>query len=179
MSVERASQTAGRPLHHSVTPAIKKTFPSAEKPQLILNDRPSKLYCRALWRAFALRDAANTDFVIFPLPPSRPVPPPLARGVAGEWHVSFNGPGAAGRWLHAKKLKKASFIRDFMCRLLSAGPAVKLVKNGGRTRSQLVVAYRSLLTRRRNACTARKTTCWRCFTLSGTFYNIPPMDSSF
>lgn len=34
-----------------------------------------------------------------------------------------------------------------MCRLLSAGSAVRLVKNGSRTRSRLVVAYRSLLTR--------------------------------
>lgn len=70
------SEPAARPLHHNV---IKKIFPSVEKPQLILNDRPSKLYCRALChRAVGCSQYRFCDF--FPLV-----------GWVGEWHVSFNG----------------------------------------------------------------------------------------
>lgn len=97
-----ASQTAGRPLHHSVTPAIKKTFPSAEKPQLILNDRPSKLYCRALWRPFAA-GCSQYRFCDFS---SAPLAAASLWG-AGEWHVSFNGPRSGWPLATREKTEKS------------------------------------------------------------------------
>lgn len=94
---------------------------------------------------------------------------------AGEWHVSFNGPrsGTPTPATREKKLKKASFIRDFMCRLLSAGSAVRLVKNGHRTRSQLVAAYRCLLTPEERSHRSHNK-CSRCFGgwLSISFYKL-------